>query len=53
MAGEQQLVLPERVLTMKMPVDPVRKDCFQIQGTDRAKAYLSRTMPARAAVLLP
>ncbi|MEV8608253.1 hypothetical protein AB0383_10015 [Amycolatopsis sp. NPDC051373] len=52
-SGEGELnhvVLAKRVLTMKVPVDPVRKYCFQIQGTDGVEVYFSRPMPVRGAV---
>ncbi|WIX76387.1 hypothetical protein QRX50_33660 [Amycolatopsis carbonis] len=36
-----------------VPVDPVRKYCFQIQGTDGVEVYFSRPVPVRGAVCHP
>jgi eukaryotic-like serine/threonine-protein kinase len=50
-AGEpQRYLLAERNHMLKIPVDPGRKYCFRIRGTDGDQVYESRPKPIRGAV---
>ncbi|WP_158883337.1 serine/threonine protein kinase [Amycolatopsis anabasis] len=47
------VVLANRSHTLTVPVDPVRKYCFQIQATDSRQLYESQPKPVRGAVCRP
>lgn len=44
------VVLAQRTTTMKVPVDPTRRYCFQVQATDGNEVYTSRAVSMRGAV---
>jgi hypothetical protein len=52
-AGEQgpsRPVLAQRATTMSVPVDPVGKYCFLVQGTNGVDIFASAPKPIRGAV---
>lgn len=49
--GEKPTVVyVHRNLSMKVPVEPDRKYCFQVQGTDSKNVYESQAVPVRGAI---
>jgi hypothetical protein len=48
--GSSQTVLAQRATTYSVPVDPVRKYCFLVQGTNGVDIYTTAPMPIRGAV---
>ena len=47
--GSSRPVLAQRATTMSVPVDPVRKYCFEVQGTNGVDIYVSAPKPIRGA----
>ncbi|GAA1963116.1 serine/threonine-protein kinase [Amycolatopsis minnesotensis] len=45
-----RVLLAQRNHTMRVPVDPVRRYCFLVQGTDQEKVYESQYRSVRGAV---
>lgn len=49
-SGANRVLLAQRNHTMRVSVDPVRKYCFLVQGTDRGSVYESEYRGVRGAV---
>jgi hypothetical protein len=48
--GSSETILAQRATTFTVPVDPVRKYCFLVQGTNGVDIYTTAPKPIRGAV---
>jgi eukaryotic-like serine/threonine-protein kinase len=48
--GSSWSVLAQRATTVSVPVDPVRRYCFLVQGTNGVDIYVTPPKPIRGAV---